>query len=49
MLRQHGCPTLFLTLNSNEFDWPGLLCEILETELRRRVSDDEIDCLSNSE
>ena len=49
MLRQHGCPTLFLTLNSNEFDWPGLLREILETELRRRVSDDEIDCLSNSE
>ena len=49
ILRQHGCPTLFLTLNSNEFDWPGLLKEILETELRRKVTDDEIDALSNAE
>ena len=48
-IRQFGCPTLFLTLNSNEFDWPILLKEILETELRRKVSEEEIESLSNSE
>ena len=49
ILRQHGCPTFFLTLNSNEFDWPGLLKSILETELRREVSEEEIESLSNTE
>ena len=49
IIRQLGCPTLFLTLNSNEFDWPILLKEILETELRRKVSEEEIESLSNSE
>ena len=30
-LRQHGCPSIFLTLSCAEFDWPELLKEILET------------------
>ena len=31
LLRQNGCPTVFLTLSSAEFDWPELLREIAET------------------
>ena len=30
-LRQDGCPSIFLTLSSAEFDWNDLLKEILET------------------
>ena len=49
LLRQYGCPTLFLTLSCAEFDWPSLLQEILETVYRKKVSKEEVDKLSNSE
>jgi hypothetical protein len=48
LLRQNGCSSVFLTLNCNEFDWPGLLKEILETVYRRKVTTDEVESLSNS-
>ena len=35
LLRQNGCPSIFLTLSSAEFDWPVLLKEICETVYRR--------------
>ena len=49
LLRQFGCPTLFLTLSCAEFDWPELLKEILETVYRRKVSQEEINQLSDVE
>ena len=49
LLRQNGCPTLFLTLSCAEFDWPELLREILETVYRKKVSQEDIDSLSASE
>ena len=48
LLRQNGCPSVFLTMNCNEFDWPRLLKEILETVHRRKVTEEEIENLSNS-
>ena len=38
LLRQKGCPSIFLTLSSAEFDWPELLKEIAETVYRREFS-----------
>ena len=49
LLRQNGCPSVFLTMNCNEFDWPVLLKEILETVHRRKVTEEEIESLSNSQ
>ena len=49
LLRQYGCPTIFLTLSCAEFDWPELLREILETVYRKKVSKEEIDALSDTE
>ena len=37
-LRQNGCPTLFFTLSSEEFEWKELLKEIIETVYRKNVS-----------
>ena len=48
-LRQNGCPSIFLTLSCAEFDWPELLKEILETVYRKKVSQKDIDDLSNAE
>ena len=48
-LRQHGCPSIFLTLSCAEFDWPELLKEILETVYRKKVSQKDIDDLSIAE
>ena len=49
LLRQHGCPTIFLTLSCAEFDWPELLKEIAETVYRRKFTDEEIQNLSDTE
>ena len=49
MLRQLGCPSLFLTLSSAEFDWKELLKEIAETVYRRSFTEQEIEELSSKE
>ena len=49
LLRQKGCPSIFLTLSSAEFDWPELLKEIAETVYRREFSEKEIENLSDKE
>ena len=49
MLRQHGCPTVFLTLSAAEFDWKELLKSIVETVLREKVNDEFIDNLTTKE
>ena len=49
LVRQLGCPTIFLTLSCAEFDWHELLKEIVETVERRRVSDEYINNLSTTD
>ena len=49
LLRQHGCPSLFLTLSCAEFDWPELLKEIAETVYRRKFTEKQIKDLSGTE
>ena len=49
LLRQHGCPSTFLTLSCAEFDWPELLKEIVETVERRKVSKEYVENLPQSE
>ena len=49
LIRQNGCPSLFLTLSSAEFDWPFLLKEIAETVYRKKFTLEEIDQLSTKE
>ena len=49
LLRQNGCPSVFLTLSCAEFDWPELLREIAETVYRRKFTDQEINDLSEME
>ena len=49
ILRQNGCPSLFLTLSCAEFDWPDLLKEIVETVERRKVSKEYVENMPQSE
>ena len=49
LIRQFGCPTIFLTLSCAEFDWPELLKEIAETVYRRKISKEEIEQMSRKE
>ena len=49
ILRQNGCPSLFLTISCAEFDWPDLLKEIVETVERREVTQEYVDNLPQSE
>ena len=49
LLRQNGCPSVFLTLSCAEFDWPELLKEIAETVYRRKFSNKQIEELTNKE
>ena len=49
MLRQFGCPSVFFTFSMAEFQWDGLLKEILETVYRRRFSDEEIEDIRPAE
>ena len=47
LLRQNGCPSIFLTLSCAEFEWPELLKEIIETVYRQKVTKEYIDSLPN--
>ena len=38
VLRQNGCPSLFLTVSSAEYKWKQLIKQILETEWKQEVS-----------
>ena len=49
LLRQNGCPTIFFTLSMAEFQWTGLLKEILKTVYRRPFSDEEIEAIEQME
>ena len=49
LLRQNGCPSIFLTLSCAEFDWPELLREIMETVYRKKVTKEDIEKLTKSE
>ena len=49
LLRQNGCPSIFLTLSCAEFDWPELLKEIIETVNRKKVTKEYIESLSDRE
>ena len=49
LLRQNGCPSVFLTLSCAEFDWPELLKEIVETVQRKKVTKEYIENLPTSE
>ena len=48
MLRQKGCPTLFLTLSCAEFRWDTLIQEILQVRERRKVDLKEVKEMSQS-
>ena len=49
LLRQNGCPSVFLTLSCAEFDWPELLKEIVETVERRKVTKEYVNDLPDRE
>ena len=49
LLRQLGSPNLFFTFSMAEFQWEGLLKEILETVYRRQFSKEEIDSIGQAE
>ena len=49
ILRQKGCPSLFLTLSCAEYDWIDLLHQVVETVERRKVSRDYIENLSTKD
>ena len=38
VIRQNGCPSLFMTLSSAEYQWKELVRQILETEWKQEVS-----------
>ena len=49
MLRQKGCPTLFVTVSCAEYKWQELVRQILETEWNQPISMEYVDGLSNGE
>ena len=49
LLRQNGCPSVFLTLSCAEFDWPELVKEIAETVYRKKFTNEQIEELSDKE
>ena len=49
LLRQNGCPSVFLTLSCAEFNWPELLKEIVETVQRRKVTKEYVDNFPDKE
>ena len=49
LIRQLGCPTVFLTLSCAEYDWPELLKEIAETVYRREFSHEDIEQMTVTE
>ena len=49
LLRQKGCPSLFMTISCAEYKWLQLVKQILETEWKQEVSMDYVESLSDSE
>ena len=49
VLRQNGCPSLFLTVSSAEYKWKELVRQILITEWKQEVSMEYVESLSESE
>ena len=48
ILRQKGCPTLFLTLSCAEYKWDNLIKEILQVKEKRIVDINEVTNMSSS-
>ena len=48
-IRQRGCPTVFVTLSSAEYQWEGLLKSVYETVYRKPATDQIIESMSASE
>ena len=48
-LRQKGSPTIFLTLSAAEFNWTELLNQVMETELDREISIEELEKMNISQ
>ena len=49
MLRQKGCPTLFVTMSCAEYKWKELVRQILETEWNQQVSMEYVNRLTDGE
>ena len=49
MLRQKGCPSLFMTISCAEYQWKELVRQILETEWNQEVTMEYVDSLSDSQ
>ena len=49
LLRQYGCPSVFLTLSCAEFDWEELVKEVMETVYRKPFTKQDIESLSKQE
>ena len=49
LLRQKGCPSLFMTISCAEYKWNELVGQILETEWKQEVTMDYVNSLSDSE
>ena len=49
ILRQKGCPSLFLTMSCAEYKWDTLIQEILQVKERRTVKIEEVEAMSSSD
>ena len=49
MLRQKGCPSLFMTISCAEYQWKELVRQILETEWNQEVTMEYVESLSDSQ
>ena len=49
VLRQKGCPSLFMTISCAEYQWKELVRQILETEWNQEVSLEYVESLSDTQ
>lgn len=49
MIKQLGCPSLFLTLSADDKNWPVLLKKCWKAEYGKDLSDEECEKLSGAE
>ena len=49
ILRQKGCPSLFLTMSCAEYKWDILIQEILQVKERKIVKIEEVEAMSSSD
>ena len=49
IIRQRGCPSIFLTLSSAEFDWPELLQQVAEIVYRKKIPMEDIEKMTDKE